>query len=274
MPHTLLHVTYAKILAVLVRLLLLLAFLGAVCTTFAQDNYEIQVYGSDTVKKGTTMVELHSNFNLNGPNTTINGVLPTRNALHETLELTHGWTNNFETGFYIFTSYQDQQGYNYVGSHIRPRVKVPDSWKWPVGVSLSLEYGFEKRQFSEDTSDLEIRHIIDKQLGHWYLAFNPALEKTLSGGNPESQYVFSPNVKVSYDVTKKITFGVEYYGSVGPVNDWDTPPNQVHQIFPSIDLNLGEEWEFNFGVGFGLNTATQDSQGTIIKMIIGRHFSF
>ena len=28
----------------------------------AQDNYEIQVYGADTVEPGSTMVELHSNF--------------------------------------------------------------------------------------------------------------------------------------------------------------------------------------------------------------------
>jgi len=256
------------------RLTLILVALGVACLALGQDNYEIQVYGSDTVKKGTTMVELHSNYNLNGPSLTINRVLPTRNELHETLEITHGWTDNFETGFYIFTSYQQDQGYNYVGSHIRPRVKVPESWKWPVGVSLSLEYGFQKRQFSEDTSDFEIRPIIDKQLGRWYLAFNPALEKTLGGGNPESRYVFSPNVKVSYDITKVITFGVEYYGSVGPVNDWDTPSNQVHQVFPSIDLNLGEDWEFNFGIGFGLNGATNQSQGTIVKMIIGRRFKF
>ena len=265
---------YAKILAVLKRFLLILATSAAACVALAQDNYEIQVYASDTVKKGMTMLELHSNYNLDGPDTTVNGVLPTRNALHETLEITHGWTNNFETGFYIFTSYRADEGYNYVGSHIRPRVKVPDSWKWPVGVSLSMEYGMQKRQFSEDTSDLEIRPIVDKQLGRWDLAFNPALEKTLSGDNPESQFIFSPNIKVSYDITKVVTFGVEYYGSVGPVNDWDTPPNQIHQLFPSIDLNLGEEWEFNFGIGFGLNTGSQDSQGTIVKMIIGRRFSF
>jgi hypothetical protein len=30
----------------------------------AQDNYEIQVYGYDTVDPGKTMVELHSNFTI------------------------------------------------------------------------------------------------------------------------------------------------------------------------------------------------------------------
>lgn len=256
------------------RILLATVLLTFVTLVRAQDNYEIQVYGSDTVKKGHTMVELHSNYNLNGPSTTTNGVLPTKNALHETVEITHGWTDTFETGFYIFTSYRNDQGFNYVGSHIRPRWRVPDSWKWPVGASLSFEYGFEKRQFAEDTSDLEIRPIVDKQLGRWYLAFNPALERGLTGLNAGSGFTFSPNFMVSYDVTRVITLGLEYYGSVGPVTNWDSPTNQTNQLFPSIDLNLGDEWEFNFGIGFGLNDSSQTSQGTIVKMIVGRRFSF
>jgi hypothetical protein len=34
--------------------------------TWAQDNYEIQVYGSDLVDPGHTMVEPHSNFTIDG----------------------------------------------------------------------------------------------------------------------------------------------------------------------------------------------------------------
>ena len=33
---------------------------------YGQDNYEIQVYGSDTVAPQTTMLELHSNFTADG----------------------------------------------------------------------------------------------------------------------------------------------------------------------------------------------------------------
>jgi len=259
---------------VLGRFLLVGASCAATCLAAAQDNYEIQVYGSDTVKKGTTMVELHSNYTLRGTTSTINGVLPNDRVLHETLEITHGFTDTFETGFYFFTAYRNDQGYNYVGSHIRPRWRAPESWKWPVGASLSIEFGMQKRQFAEDTTNLEIRPIIDKQLGRLYVALNPALEKSIVGSNAAAGFEFSPNVKVSYDVTKVITLGLEYYGSVGPISEWDTSPNQTHQLFPSVDLNLGEDWEFNFGVGYGLNRSSQESQGTIIKMIIGRHFKF
>src|ERR1700690_541309 len=45
--------------------------------TSAQDNYEIQVYGYDLVDPGHTMVELHSNFTIDGSKETSDGVYPT-----------------------------------------------------------------------------------------------------------------------------------------------------------------------------------------------------
>ena len=42
----------------------------------AQDNYEIQVYGSETVPTGRTTVELHSNYTIEGERQIVNGVLP------------------------------------------------------------------------------------------------------------------------------------------------------------------------------------------------------
>src|SRR5258708_6376983 len=57
----------------------------------AQDNYEIQVYGSETVPAGRTMVELHSNYTISGERDIVNGVFPSEHALHETLEITHGF---------------------------------------------------------------------------------------------------------------------------------------------------------------------------------------
>src|SRR5271157_4002517 len=102
----------------------------------AQDNYEIQVYGSETVEPGHTMIELHSNFTFQGSKNPTDGTWPTNHQLHETIEITHGFTDWFETGFYIFTAEQNGLGIDWVGDHIRPRVRVPPKWHWPVGVSI------------------------------------------------------------------------------------------------------------------------------------------
>jgi hypothetical protein len=114
---------------------LLLFVLFVTLQSKAQDNYEIQVYASPTVGKDTTMVELHSNYSFKG-NPASEGVVSTNHMLRETIEITHGWTPWFETGFYIFNAFGDMGRTNYVGSHIRPRVMAPAQWNWPVGVSI------------------------------------------------------------------------------------------------------------------------------------------
>jgi Putative MetA-pathway of phenol degradation len=238
--------------------------------TAAQGNFEIQVYGADTVPPGQTMLELHSNTALKGTTQPENGIRPTQHAAHETLEITHGFTPWFETGFYLFTSIQPHTGWEWVGDHIRPRIRVPESWQVPVGLSLSLEAGYQQRAFSTDTWTLEIRPIIDKQFGPWYASFNPAFERSLKGASVSRGFEFSPNVKVSYDLTQTVTAGLEYYGGIGPVTAFDPLKQQQHLLFPALDLNLGPRWEFNFGVGFGLTPSTDR---LLLKLILGYRFN-
>jgi hypothetical protein len=189
--------------------LALLIFLAA---TFAraQDNYEIQVYGSETVAPRSTMVEIHSNFTINGSKAVQDGMLPTDHAEHETLEITQGINDWSEIGFYVFTSIQPDSGWQWVGDHIRPRVRVPEKWHWPVGVSLSTEIGYQLAAFSPDTWTWEIRPIIDKKIGPWYLAFNPALDRSFHGPGVNQGVAFSPNVKVSYDFTVHLADSTRY----------------------------------------------------------------
>src|SRR5438132_3769061 len=87
-------------------------------TAQAQDNYEIQVYSYDLVAPHHTMVELHSNFTFEGSKDIEDGVRSTEHAWHETIEITHGFTPWFETGFYIFTSAKNGDGWDWVGDHI------------------------------------------------------------------------------------------------------------------------------------------------------------
>ncbi len=237
----------------------------------AQENYEIQVYPYETVAPGHTMVELHSNLTIEGTKLKINGLYPTNHAFHETIEITHGFTDWFETGFYIFTSAHSGQGWQWVGDHIRPRFRVPEKWHWPVGVSLSNEIGYQRRQFSEDTWTWEMRPIVDQKIGRWYWSLNPTLDRSFHGPGVKDGVVFSPNFKFSYDFTPKIAAGFEYYGSVGPVTGFDPLAQQQHQIFPAIDLNLAPQWEINFGLGVGV---TRSTDHLIAKMILGYRFNF
>ncbi|TSD63319.1 hypothetical protein FFF34_017120 [Inquilinus sp. KBS0705] len=235
----------------------------------AQDNYEIQVYGSETIEKGRTMLELHSNYTASGFKTGSNGELPDNHVFHETIEITHGWTTWFETGFYIFNSLGSGGRSAYVGSHIRPRVMAPLSWHLPVGLSLSTEFGFQKRAYSANTSSLEIRPIIDKKWNKLYISVNPTLEKSFNGPDKNLGLIFSPNVKGSYDVSKVVALGLEYYGSTGPFFHYDAFQQQQQQLFAATDLNVSPNIELNGGIGYGFTKGTDKA---IFKIILGRRF--
>ncbi len=232
----------------------------------SQGNYEVQVYGSELTPKGVTVVELHSNVTVKGVKDTVDGVLPTNHAVHETVEITHGFGEWLEVGFYQFTSIQPDGGLKWVGTHLRPRVSVPARYGLPVGLSLSAECGYQRASFSSDTWGCEFRPIIDKESGKWYFAFNPTLERAFHGPGVASGVEFSPNVKFSYAALKKAQLGLEYYGAYGPVTGFNSARDQEHAFVPAIDVDFGPKWEFNFGVGVGVTQATDH---LLVKAILG-----
>ena len=125
------------------------------------------------------------------------------NWYNETLEITHGFGKNFEIGFYTFTGFDPNGSFQYLGNQIRPRVTVPDKWKWSFGASLSVEFGFFR---PDDTTDFfwqgELRPIIDKTYGNWYFAFNPNIDFVVSGD--DKGVGFSPQFKAVYTIKQKV----------------------------------------------------------------------
>lgn len=240
-------------------------------TSITQENYEIQVYASPTMTRGQTILELHSNYTLNGGKDIIKGVLPSYHSIHETIEITHGITDNFELGVYLFTNYTPNYGWKIIGTHIRPRIAAPTKWNLPIGLSLSAEIGWQNRNYSGETFNMEIRPIIDKTFGNLYLSLNPVLGLTFEGVDKPSAPAFAPNFKAAYAVSKKISLGTEYYGDLGPLNQFEKLPEQNHALFFVTDLYVDPKWEINFGPGFGLTDATD---ALVLKVLLGRRIDW
>ncbi len=243
-------------------------FLSCAPLLQGQGNYEVQVYGSELVAKNATMVEMHSNFTARGTKDG-DGMLGTNHAEHQTLEITHGFNEWFECGFYQFTSIQPDGSWKWVGTHIRPRIAIPKKYKLPVGLSLSTEFGYQRPIFDDDTWTWEIRPIIDKEIGKWYFSFNPTFEKSFHGPGQQAGVSFTPNAKGSYQVMKVVAVGLEYYGDVGPVRSVSRFREQGQMFLPALDFDFGKRWEFNFGVGVGVTQATDH---LLIKAILGYRF--
>ena len=230
----------------------------------AQAEQEIQVYASPTIKKNATIFELHTNYTIEG----MKGLADPKSVrnFNATLEITHGLAQNFELGFYLFTSLKPDGSYEFLGSQIRPRVTVPSSWNWPVGASLSTEFGFFRADADDDFFwQGEIRPIIDKTFNNLYLSLNPNIDFVISGEN--KRWGLSPQFKAVYTIKQKYGFGFEYYGSLGTFETIPPIKEQEHLLGPMIDLYIDPKWEFNGGYLFGLTPA---SNQRIVKLLLGR----
>ena len=123
------------------------------------------------------------------------------------------------------------------------------------------------RAFSPDTWTYELRPIIDKEMGPWYVSINPVLGKSLRGPNAAPPFDFTPNVDVGYDLTSKLNLAIEYYGATGTIKRFEPLAEQEHQLFAAVNIDFGPDWEFNFGYGTAL---TAGGDKSIVKMILGR----
>ena len=267
----------------------ILALLLLACprSAHAQNNYEIQVYPSETMAPKTLLTELHSNYTVEGSTTTQYGMLPTQGQEHETIELTQGLTKWSELGFYIFTAEKNGNGVQWVGDHIRPRVRAPLSWHLPVGLSLSNEVGYARAEFANPTWSWTIMPIIDQTRGKWYWSVNT----TMNWGHPvppprsytpqqtQTYYrdvsprglTFGPAATVTYQPNKYYNFGIEYYAYYGEFGHFVSLHNQQQQFFPVINLFVSPKWEVNIGAGWG---ATASTDHLIVKGIIGHYFNW
>ena len=72
-------------------------------------------------------------------------------------------------------------------------------------------------------------------------------------------------------MTKRVAAGVEYYGDYGPLTGFDPLREQQQDILPAVDVDFGDKWEFNFGVGVGV---TSGADHLLIKAILGYRFNY
>ena len=233
-----------------------------------QADNEIQVYASPTIGHKRTIFELHNNYTFNGPKNLVNPA--DFRFTNHTLEITHGLGDDFEIGFYTFTSISNDGRFQYLGNQIRPRVTVPKKWGWKFGASLSMEIGF----FRPGTglpfrTQGELRPIVDRTWGKFYVAINPNIDFVLSGTGKEVG--ISPQAKVVYTIGGKFGLGVEYYSGLGTFSKLSPMSQQEHLIGPIFDLYTNPDWELQTGFLFGL---TQGSNQQLFKLLVGRRIKW
>jgi hypothetical protein len=242
-----------------------LALLAA-APVHAQDSFEIQVYEYATVPRGKWNLETHFNYTARGTKELEGQVAPTEHQSHLTFELTRGITDYFELAGYLVLARRAGQHPDFAGWRLRPRVRLPESWRLPVLLSLSLEVGFPRDAYEAADATLEVRPIIERKFGPIAVDLNPVLGRSLKGPGSDAGWDFEPGARIAAALDPKVELSLEYYGAFGPVQNFLPAAEQVHQFFGGGDLQLSENVVLNLGVGIG---ATSAGNRTVLKARLG-----
>lgn len=232
------------------------------------DPWEFEVYPSATEGRGTLELEtddavITRGHSLGGEGTA-QGTFPSQGMWFNQYEATYGLTDRIEMAAYLMMGAPRDHGYQYAGSAFRLRGRLFDPGVLPVDLGWYTELEFHKTpQFDDARAELELRPIIEKDLGSFSLVANPIFEKVLQGAGEHAGFEFGYAAGAYYRWTRRLSPGVELYGGSGLIDSPDPIPEQQHYLIPVIWGQLPFGIEYNFGAGFGL---TRGSDRMLIKL--------
>jgi hypothetical protein len=240
--------------------------LGPAAPARAELIDEIQVYIDDLEDPGHLGLQLHLNTTPSGRSAPdYPGEITPAHGVRLTPEFAYGLTPGLEAGLYLPLDYNPGQGPYLAGIKLRlkyvPLRPAKDGAGWFAGANLEL--ADLERRFDQNRWALELRPIFGWRNQDWLLATNPVLGKALAGPDRSVSPDFAPSLKAGRRVADGVMLGVEYYLDVGPVSATLPASQQSQSVFLALDVDR-EPWNFNLGIGRGLNDATD---GWTIKAI-------
>lgn len=249
-----------------------LLFAGLFCTVgprvaSAQKGYEFEVYEAKISPRGGGDLELHTNFVALPAKHSDPDAAPLRRAFRSAFEVSTGITRWLDGSLYVVGYARAGRGLQYVGNRARINAIVRQSASWPVQLGLSQEIGYARKAYAEDRWAYEISPIIQLHAAGFSFVANPAFERSLDGGAHRVE--FEPRGKISRLLGDEATLSLEYYGGIGPVLKAEPVAEQHHQLFASIEADVGSRMEASLSVGRGF---TNNSDRGVIATKLEYHW--
>lgn len=235
----------------------------------AQVNpWEFEVYPYATEGRGTLELETDNavvakGHRLAGEGTTA-GSFPSQGMWFNQFEANYGLTDRIEAAAYLRMAVPRSHNYQYAGSAFRLRGRLFDPGVLPVDLGWYTEIESHKSpQFDDARTELELRPIIEKDLGSFSFVADPIFEKVLQGEGRQVGFEFGYAAGAYYRGTRRLSPGLEFYGGAGLLDSPEPLKEQQHYIFPVIWGQLPFGIEYSIGAGFGL---THGSDPVVIKL--------
>jgi hypothetical protein len=234
------------------------------------DPWEFEVYPYATESRG--MIELESdnavvaNGHSEGGDGTAAGTFRSQGMWYNGMELTYGLTDRIEAAAYLTVSQVAGHGLWWAGDKVRLRGRLFDEETLPINLGWYVELEWHKTpQFDDADLELELKPIMEKDIGPFSFIANPVFEKVLDGAGQNQGFEFGYRNGAYYRWKRYLSPGVEFYGGIGLIDDNDPLSEQQHYIFPVAWGELPYGVEYSVGPGFGL---TRGSDHVLVKFNI------
>jgi hypothetical protein len=232
------------------------------------DPWEFEVYPYLTETRGTFEFESDNAVVAKGHNQpgsgTAAGTFPSQSMWYNQYEFTYGLTDRIEAAVYLNLAQPRGEGSWYAGSKYRLRGRLFDEGVLPVDLGWYVELEWHKTpQFDDDELELELRPIMERDIGPWSFIANPTFEKPIFIGVDKNKgFEFGYSSAIYYRWKRYLSPGIEFYGASGNIDNSDPLHKQQHYVFPVVWGALPYCVEYNVGPGIGL---TRGSDQVIMK---------
>jgi hypothetical protein len=187
------------------------------------------------------------------------------------IELEYGLSNKWTAGFYL--DFEHPKGNNL--KHIRTKALMFHGRFWekgerPVDLGLYVEYILPRKDY-KNAEQLEMKWIIEKDIGFHSIVMNPTFEKTISGPDIFEGVEFALNGGWYYRKSLKVQPGIEFYSKWGELKEPRALQDSPVYLFPAIDVIFGTKGNITWhtGAGFGL---TNPADNLVFKSILSVGF--
>jgi len=233
----------------------------------AFNYHELEVYPYRTAAKGELELENSTAHTLDGANTP-----PGANdgLTRTSVEATYGLTSHVEVAAYgDFSHARGGTGLDFAGQRYRLRARFAEKGQLPVDVGVYAE--LEMPKHDEDTRELELRGILEKDFGPWTVDLNPLVEKVLKGRNTARGWELGYAAAVIYRMNERVQPRLEFFGNLGPIQHFEPHRRQIHLISPALTYSPSPTFHLLGGVAFGMTDA---SEQTLLRLRLEKEFYF
>lgn len=226
-------------------------------TAFAALSDEVQVYDDSINEPGEIGLEVHVNRSASGrrQQNYPGEVTPSR-GLRVTPEISYGLSHDVDVGLYIPLLFDSLAASQYAGPKFRAKwLPVRPGEDGGLFLGINWELATVGRRFEEARNGMEFRPIIGYRQPEWAVIVNPVLSYDVTKGYRAGGMNFSPALKLSKTLAAGLAGGIEYYAELGKLAHLSPRAEQSHTLYLAIDVDR-KPLIFNFGIGRGLNSAT------------------